>query len=1157
MKSRFYTLSLWSSVALAACLLVLAGGLVSGYAQGLPATLNGIVSDQSKAVIPNANVVLKQESTGALRRTVSNADGFFSILGLPAGTYTVTVDASGFGRYEKTGLVFHPGDRISIPDIVLAVAGSTERVEVVGAGADIVPVDTSEKSHTITAAQIQNLSVLGRSADELLKLLPGAVYTNPDDPSTPAGFVVQFNRGIGDYNIAGTRSTQVANLSDGANIIDPGCNCGSAQTPNMDMVAEVKVQTSNFSAENAAGPVVFQAISKSGSSKFHGEGYIYARNSIFNSRDWRNNFFDTKKPQDSFYFPGFNIGGPLTKDRQKLFFFAGVEIQRQNHDLGVRPAVVPTEAMRKGDFSDTAYLNKLNGSDVSLMPMNDQELNASGNAWYNAGTPLTPDMLQGGKINPAAMDKSGQVLVNLMPLPNQDPGRSGGYNYTSNILNPEHRRQALTRIDYNISDNTKLYGKFNQEYQQSPYPFTLWWYNTNDIPYPGNIKGDYNTYVASTSLVKVLDPSTTNETVFGLTRWHMPHKVTDPSKVSRKALGYQYDGMYHNHTDQIPDFTDWGAGVPDFIQPGGLYDPTVFAHKWLASVADNFSKVIGTHTTKFGVFFEYVENTEPTTSSDHGDFEFTNWGGNSTSNAFADMLLGRVGEYGEAKKNIVGDYRKREWSGFAQDSWKATRRLTIEIGTRIQHEGWMYETHGHLFGFIPSLYDPKVENSGLVAPYLGWNGPKSIWATPAIMFSPRFGFAYDLTGHGTTVIRAGGGVFHYLDRNGDSFGAIGNPPLSSSALICCGLLMSELDNLDPLKHPVKSNLTVLEPYASKIPTTYSWSFTISKRLPTQTVLEASYVANSSSHQMGCTNCSMSINAVPEGAMFGTSSTADPNNYRPYQLYGTIATRTHAQSQNYNSFQLTANRQVGRINYTLSYAFQKALGVGGASENGIKQDVFDARRRSYGPLAYDRTQTLTIAYNILLPGKFDNPFLKGMFEGWQTSGISQIQSGAPIYASTFRYSGSLAVRDPENPGQMLQWSDRAITGTPDTPARPVLLCDPRSGLVSGQYANPVCFAAPIPGHNGTYEMPYMKNPFFQNHDISFFKNFEFSESRKLQFRWSLYNFLNHPLPFFMGNDPGLALNFVDGVPDADTLKAFGKTSFKRGRRLMQFALKFYF
>ncbi len=1131
------------SILLAFCL----GGAV--YAQGLMGTLTGTVSDQSNAVIPNAAVVLTQEGTSAVRRTVTNTNGFFSIQAIPAGTYSISVEAPGFRKWERKDLVFHPGDRVNVSDITMQVATAEQSVEVVGIAADVIPVDTGEKAQIITQKEIQNLSVLGRSADELLKILPGVVYNDQD---TPAGFTVQFNRGIGNYNVAGTRNTQISNVSDGANIIDPGCNCGSAVTPNMDMIAEVKVQTANFSAENARGPVVFNSISKSGTSNFHGEGYVYARHHSLNSRDWRNNFFDTKKPTDSFYFPGFNIGGPLTKSREKLFFFAGIEIQRQNHDLGVRPAAVPTEAMRKGDFTDAAYINKLFGYDVNTVPLNDAEGN--GYTWNGGEDALSTSMLSGGKINPAYFDKGGQVLMNLLPLPNQDPGKSGGYNYTANIVNPEHRHQELTRLDYNISDNTKLYTRFNHEYQSSPYPYTLWWYNSNDVPWPGNVKGDYHTWSSSTSLVKVLDPSTTNEVVFAGTYWGMPHKIENPDKVSRSKLGYPYRGIYKNTTDIVPNMTDWGGGVPDFIQAGGLDKPTVFGNKWLISAADNFSKVVSTHTLKFGAFIEHVTNDEPTTASDMADLEFTNWGGNSTGNAFADMLMGRVSEYGESTENIVGNFRKWEVSGYVQDSWKVSRRLTLELGTRIQYLQWMHEKHGYLFGFDLGKYNPNApmdDFTGMVAQYKGDDVPIGIWANPGVVLAPRLGWAYDVFGTGRTVVRGGFGIFNHVDRNGDVFGRIGNPPLRRNTTICCGLDLKEIDNLDPTKYVPKPNVSALEIGDNKVPTTYSWSFTLSNRLPGSTVFEASYVGNVSHHQIACDQCN-NINVVPYGAMFGLPKGNDANNYRPYQSYGYIRVRGHNLSQNYHSLQVTANRQVGRFNFAGAYTFSKTMGIGGDSYSSAFTS-FDMRHQAYGPLSYDRTHSFSIAYYYQIPGLYQNPILKGIFQDWQLSGISQIQSGAP-WGGDISFQGSMANIDPET-GDFQNMDSRFVNGTDAISARPYLLCDPRKNLAEGQYMNPACFAAPLPGHNGTFQLPYMRAPGFMNHDLSVYKDFKFTEYQRLQFRFSMFNFPNHPNAFLSGRDDDI--NFEGGKVDADSMKYFGRPTLKRGRRFLQFALKYYF
>jgi hypothetical protein len=1041
-------------------------------------------------------------------------------------------------------------------DIVLRIAAAEQTVEVVAAQEVLVPTDTGEKAHVITSKELQNLAVLGRDASELLRILPGVVYSNPDDAGGAAGLTVQFNRGVGNYNVGGTRNTQVANNSDGQNVIDPGCNCGSAVTPNVDLLQEVKVQTSNFAAENAQGPVVFSAVSKSGTAKFHGEGYFYARHNTFNAMDWRDNKLSRPKPNDSYYFPGFNIGGPLTKSREKLFFFAGFEYMHQNRYIGVAPAVVPTEAMRRGDFSDTAYLGLLNGSDVNTPPRNDAE----GNNNWNGTDPITAGMVSGGRVSSSAFDRAGQAMMSMYPLPNVDPRASGGYNYISAITNPEHRRQTLARIDYHISDNTKLFTRFNHEYQQSPYPYTLWWGGPNsgavDVPWPGDLKGDYNTYSSATSLINVLNPTTTNEIVFGYSYWGMSHNVRNPDAVSRQALGWPYGRLFKdNVTDIMPNITDWGSGVASLIQPGGLDVPGVIGNKPIWNIRENFTKVMGTHTIKLGGFYERIGNDEPTTGQDNGQMEVTNWGGNSTGNAYADLLMGRVSSWAESSTNPTGNFRKNELSLFAQDSWKVNRRLTLEYGSRFQHNGWMYEKNGYLFGFDTRLYNPAAPiaaYSGLVSPHLGHDVPMSIRKTPFLVAAPRFGFALDVTGRGNTVIRGGAGVFKYNDRGGDSFGRIGNPPLRQNVYLGGGINLRDV----PLRaaEAQKSGVNAFIPNEDKIPTTYNWSFTISQRIPFKTVFEASYVGSASQHQIICTNCegAQNINAVAEGAMFGLPLGSDPNNYRPFKNYGTINLISHALSQNYHSLQVTANRQAGRTGYSLAYTFSKAMGIGGDSFN-TPADAFDRRGRSYGPLGYDRTHGFSAAYNVHLPGSFKNPVAAAALNGWQLSGISQLQSGAPVPRTggqSLRFSGTVAGG--------LNFNPTVIVGTPDTLARPHLRCDPREGTAEGQMWNPTCFVAPTVGNNGVYQMPYMKLPAFQNHDLSIFKNFDFGEDRRLQFRLSGYNFVNHPLEFFNGgSDPGLALNYVNGELDQRSLDSFGRTTWKRGRRLMQFAVKFYF
>ncbi len=1108
------------------------------FGQAATGTVTGIVQDESRAVIPGADVLLINEGTGDTRRTVTNDEGFFSLTAIPAGTYTVQIEMPGFATWKRTNVVLRVADRINIPDIVLKVGTAAEEVTVTSAPETIAPTDSGEKAAVITSKEIQNLSIVGRSAVELMKILPGVVYTGTGFP----GETVQFNQGLGQYHVAGGRGDGgVALLSDGADVIDPGCDCGAAVTPNVDLVSEVKVQVASFGADQAKGPVVFQSVSKSGTSEFHGEGYVYWRTDQFNSQDWRANRFGTPKPEERYYFPGFNIGGPLTRDREKAFFFAGFEWMGQNFTEGDIPAVVPTAKMRQGDFSEVCtggmVLKGYNGCPSSTF-------------WGNWTDPGFAGISPEGIIDPSLFNPGGKALMNLYPLPNRDPAANDGWNYVSNVVKSQHRDQELVRLDWSLSDNTKLYTRFNHEFQRTNYPYTLWWTNDQEVPYPSNLKGNYHTWSSSTSLANVLSPTTTNEVLVAITYWSMPHELEDPSKVSKSALGYPYNGVFDNGVDMVPSLTGWSSGLATLHQAGGLINPTIYGNKLLFSAEDNFSKVLDTHTLKMGFRYALTTNDEPTTNYDIGLFTTSSWGDNATGNAYADLLLGRMSDFSQSTINIESRLRRHEFSGYFQDGWKVTRRLTLDLGVRLEHNGYNYDAEGRLTGFDPTTYDPNAPLdafSGLVAHYLGHDVPRSVWKTPKLLVSPRLGFAYDLSGSGRTVLRGGAGVYRYHGRGADSLGAINNPPLARNVYFCCGFDIGWPDTQEAELQ--KSNINVLEPNNDAYPATYSFSLTVSQRLPGDIFWETSYVGNTSSHQLTSNNSGnlRQINLIPEGTMpLGSDNEAD---YRPYHSFNDIFMKRHMLSQNYHSLQVMVNRQTGAFNFAASYTFGKAMGVGGDSF-GVEVNAFDIRNRSYGPLGYDRTHSFSIAYNWMLPNATEQRFLGAVLNGWQLTGITQFQSGAPIrdLGMAGTTSDGVSANDAID-----------ITGSPDTTTQPFLVCDPREGKREGEWFNPRCFEAPTIGNNGHFAWPYFKGPGFQNHDLSLFKNWRVgsSEDRKLQLRVSFYNLPNHPLPFFSGQE--LRLFFTDGYMTDETIQAdnVGRTALKRGRRIMQFALKYMF
>ncbi|RPJ86652.1 MAG: TonB-dependent receptor, partial [Acidobacteria bacterium] len=828
--------------------------------QAATGSLSGIVSDATGGVIQGANVTLINEATKTVRRSVSNDAGFFSIQAVPAATYTVVVEAPGFNAWQRTGLIFHAGDRLALTDLVLTVQDIAEEMTV-SANIDIpMTVDSGEKSAVITDQQIQNLSIVGRSAVELLKILPGTVFMGGRNSPT-GGEVAGFDEGIGSYRVNGTRGDAVAILSDGADTIDPGCNCGSAVTPNVDMIQEVKVLTSNFSADNNKGPIVVQTVSKAGSSDFHGEAYAYLRNSIFNSKSWSQNRYGLEKPHDRFFFPGLNIGGPVVipgtgsnKRRDKLFFFLGAEWMRQDIDLGASPSWVPTAKMRNG------YFTELNG---------------------------------GGVIPPTMLDPGGQAIARAYPLPNLDPSANAqGYNYVSQIVTPQPRNQQLARVDYSLSDSTKVHSRFNHEAESLRRPYQISGGKLNNqVPYPSPVLSNSRSYSWSTSLLNAFGATATNEVVLAVSHLGYPIRFADPDKVDRRKLGYPYDGVFPDEeaVPLLPVLPSAGLRVGPLAQVGG-FDPGFDVMKWLVSANDNFSRILATHTLKFGAFYQRTTNSQPTNLTVQGVAVFAPAppvaGG--AGSPFANMVAGRPLYYSESSKNIVGDMAHNELSFYAQDSWKASRRLTVDLGARFCHCGFMYDKHGYIAGFDPARYEADLSSKefpGVVANYLGDNIPKSGFRTPFLKVGPRMGAAYDLTGKGHTVIRGGAGAVYYRDQANVQINTIANPPLVRSVEIWAppARKLSEIDNIDPATYAPQYQLNVLDPTDDRTPVTYSWSLTLSQRVPYSTAIELSYVGTTSRNQVAPSP--YNINAVPE------SRNGVPG-VRPFTKYGSISLGTH-------------------------------------------------------------------------------------------------------------------------------------------------------------------------------------------------------------------------------------------------------------------------
>ena len=346
----------------------------------------------------------------------------FVFAAVPAGTYNVKIELQNFNSWEATDIALRLGERRTLTSVKMRLGALQETVSVT-ARPEIASLTSGEKSARLTSEQIQNVPMVGRSTAELLKLLPGMTPISSGTSNSPGfnGEIIGINgngdggkqSAVGNFSGNGTRADALDIVIDGAHASDPGCNCATSVNPNPDMVGEFKVLQANYGAEHAKGPITIDAVSKAGGRNFHGMGYVYMRDYRLNSNEWLLNRFSTEpgpenKPKNQFTYPGFNIGGPLlipgtnfNKDRDRVFFFTGYEFYRQRLDTGTLQSWVPTQAMRDGDFSNTASYANLGNGYVSAIPTN----------------------LVNGRVPANLIDPNGRRILDLFPLPNSDPAR--------------------------------------------------------------------------------------------------------------------------------------------------------------------------------------------------------------------------------------------------------------------------------------------------------------------------------------------------------------------------------------------------------------------------------------------------------------------------------------------------------------------------------------------------------------------------------------------------------------------------------------------------------------------------------------------------------------------------------------------------------------
>jgi hypothetical protein len=1180
-------------------------------AQSIFATLTGVVTDPAGAVVPNAKIVLKDAASGSARDTLSNGGGYYTFASVPVSTYNLTVEAAGFRKFEAKGINLGGGEERNV-NVALEIGTAGETVEVAAENIAIAVTDSGEKSFALATQELENFTQVGSNAAEYIKIVPGFGITNgTSNKSNYNGQTIGINAN-GDsgsqsplnaaYSYNGLPTNSLDITADGAHVSDPGCNCDTPVNPNSDFVQEFKVLTSNFNAEEQKGPVVISSITKAGGTQYHGNAFFSARNHSLNANDWLNNFSGVPQPANSYYYPGGSIGGPifipgtpLKKDHTKLFFFTGFEYYNQTLDTGLLRATVPTASELAGDFSQTS-INGEGAITASGLPPG--YLTSAATAAFG-GTTIPACT---GTPNGQCIDPSMLALAKLYPGANKDPNTTGGYNYVQAEIFNQNNRQWVIRGDWSISDNTKVFVRYNYQRELQLFPVGLWWRNTDQVPYPTPIQGRNRSDSVSGTITHVFSQSMTNETVMAYTFVGFPNVFANPSAVDRSTVGYKYTGLFNNGVPQIPsigpgtasgNFPAAEAGLifnPGGFEAGGA-SAGLYANKYMPSISDTFTKVIHNHTLKAGAFYEWIRNAQPANNDTNGLLQVSV---NNTlytyGNEYADLLTGNLAVYTETNKNRINDINYTTWEFFGQDSWKVSRKLTAEIGMRFSHfTPWI---DGLGFGysiFDQSQYSPSCAASPTFCGF-EWHAkdasvPVGGFPTRGLFYQPRLGGAYNLFGNGKTVLRGGWGRFYYHSgqfTNGlDASAGVATATITPSTWVgstgCptnsggAALFTAYLSCLDLSATPASP--AAVDSKDDNQPYTDSWSFNIDEQTPWSGLLEVAYVGNRSRDiQNTYGGAGSNINMVPLGAMLTASNpgTADANDYRPLNTssgigYGDVSLATNNLYSNYNAFQISWAHRSRLTTIQANYTFQKALGIVLPTINPFNL------ASNYGIEPTDRRQLFNAAYSVDLGNRVHlNHFVNGAANGWQISGITQLESGANItYGGAYNVNtnynmalngaiipGSITLANPKG----IPINNQSILGTNAQQLNPLVTCNPNSGRGAHQYVNANCFAAPTtPGTNGPAMVPVSYGPMYFNSDLAVFKNFDISEKKKLQFRVQAYNFLNHPLYSFPSGS-NLTLQFTqDPVTQqiTQTNSNFGIATQKQGQRTMEFAAKFYF
>jgi hypothetical protein len=896
-------------------------------AQTVTGSISGTVVDASGNALAGATVRLINERTNDARVLTTNESGDFRFTAALPGTYTIKVEQKGFSSFERRGNVLTANEHLAVGELAMKVGELSETVTTVAEGTP-VQTESTEHSALISSKQLELVSQRGRDVTTLLKILPGVAYGGESE-TAGSGF------GSGIPQIQGGRNTQNTFNVDGVRGNDLGSPSTFSSTVNFDAIGEVKVLLNGYQAEYASNSSAsVNIITKSGSSQYHGSGYWYKRHEMLNA----NNFFNNNtlftspltgqtttvpKPRYRYNTLGATFGGPVwlpkvsKKVKDKLFFFYSYENQQTLNPQALRQVTVPTALERQGDFSKSFTSLNSAGQPVPLFIRDPAK---SGNCSAADRTACFP-----GNVIPAnQINKNGQALLNVFPLPNATDLTitKGQYNYIFQESIKVPKEQNLFRVDYKPSAKDSFYVRGS-----------MWYADNQGIAVPAGtanwgLAGLHYTFTDNGILgnwTRVITPRLVNEASLGVR--HSVEKgppLSDAELAKLQAATYGYTlGQFNPQINPLGFIPTVSFSNPIPSSAAISYDgrTPLRGADTLMSFSDNVSYTLGSHSFKAGVYAERARNYEGATSTFAGAFTFTNDANNPlyTGFPYANAVLGDFTQYSESDTRPSGEGRQSLFDFFVQDSWKATRRLSLEIGMRFGWYNQWYQDTKNAAAFslerynpsrAPQFYQPAcaaavaptatcasanrrarnpITGVLLPAPLIGalvpgtgdpYNGmvvkgdsnyPRSFRNQEPIQVQPRFGFSWDITGSGKTALRGSFGAFAQtrISANAIWNDVSRNPPITNTPRIF-------YVNMDSL---LSSNGTLFPSGVagfdrdSPTPVTYNYSLGIQRDIGFGAVVDVAYVGSQSRHLQQARN----INQIPYGVNF-TKAGQDPTRF---------------------------------------------------------------------------------------------------------------------------------------------------------------------------------------------------------------------------------------------------------------------------------------